>query len=129
MGRLVEPVKKKAARASDAVFEREESSHPLANCRPRGDRVVVRRDTAQKQTEGGILLPDSVVNTKMPTGTVVRVGPGRRDETGRLVPLDLRRGDRVILTSYAGLEISNPAAARQDEEYVILRDEDIIAII
>ena len=120
---------KKGSKEVSNTFKRIESEHPLANCKPRGDRVVVQRDIAKKESAGGILLPDSVTRQKMPTGTVVRVGPGRYEQ-GRLVPVDLKEGDRVILTNYAGLEIRDPGVSRnQEDEFVILREEDIVAVL
>lgn len=110
-------------------FQRIESDHPLANCKPRGDRVVVRRDKQKDQSKGGILLVNSD-NRRMPIGTVIRVGPGRVDDKGRRVKLDLEPGDRVILADYAGLEIRDNAMKRSEEdEFVMLRDEDILAVL
>jgi chaperonin GroES len=104
--------------------------HPLAKCTPRGDRVVVQRDIAKnKVTQGGILLPDSFANDKQQTGTVWSVGPGRMTAEGKIVPLDLKKGDRVIITGWAGLEINDPMGANKDEEFVLLRDEDIVAVL
>lgn len=104
------------------------SDHPLANCTPLGDRVVVRRDMPKQTTNGGILLPDSYLKVKLPIGTVVRVGPGKRNSKGNLVPISLEIGDRVVLTNYAGLEIRDPSMPiSQEDEFVILREEDILA--
>lgn len=113
-----------------AVQEARNSGHPLARCKPRGDRVVVRRDLPRKETAGGILLPDTVANSRMPTGTIIAVGPGKRNEQGEVVPTDLKVGDRVILTGYAGLEIRDPSMNRGDQdEYVMLREDDVLALI
>lgn len=107
------------------------SDHPLATCQPRGDRIVVRRDVSKERaaTQGGILLPDSFSTEKRQTATVWAVGPGtRHPQTGELIPLDLKRGDRVIITGYAGLEIKDPLnVGGKDEEFVILREEDVLA--
>ena len=111
-------------------FKRIDSTHPLANCKPRGDRVVVQRDMPKKETTGGILLPDSVTRQKLPVGTVVRVGPGKHNDAGKLIAVDLKEGDRVILTNYAGMEIRDPGITRsQEDEFVILREEDIVAVL
>ena len=104
------------------------SNHPLANCRPRWDRVVIRRDLAKRETEGGILLPETVSN-KQQTGTVVKVGPGRQTIEGKIVPMDLKPGDRVIITNYAGLEIRDPTTASSNDEYIILREDDVLAVL
>ena len=104
--------------------------HPLARCTPRGDRVVIRRDQRKTSTEGGILLPDTMHQSRKQHGTVWSVGPGNRNKDGELVPVELKKGQRVLITGYAGLEISDPANVNtQDEEFVILRDEDVIAIL
>lgn len=104
--------------------------HPLAKCTPRGDRVVVQRDIAKnKITNGGILLPDSFANDKQQTGTVWSVGPGRQTPEGKVLPLDLKKGDRVIITGWAGLEINDVMNSSKDEEFVLLRDEDIVAVL
>lgn len=105
--------------------------HPLARCEPRGDRVVVQRDIAKnKQTQGGILLPDSFSNEKQQTGTVWSVGPGKAGPDGKPVPLGLKKGQRVIITGWAGLEINDPLnSGNRDDEFVLLRDEDIVAVL
>lgn len=109
------------------------SNHPLALCKPLDDRVVVRRDIfRQNQTQGGILIPETAMsNDKQQTGTVWSVGPGKRHpQTGEIIPVPLKKGDRVIITSYAGLEIKgDPMSANTQEEFVILREEDIVATL
>lgn len=101
----------------------------MARCKPRGDRVVVRRDVSKRKTPGGIELPDCFANQKQQTGTVWSVGPGKR-ENGVLVPIDLKKGELVIITGYAGLEITDPlATASADEEFVMLREEDVLATL
>lgn len=104
--------------------------HPLARCVPRGDRVVVRRDIAKERKHGNIILPDSFDTGKQQTGVVWSVGPGKRDDDGDLIPLDLKKGDRVIITGWTGLEINDPmSAGSKDEEFVLLRDEDVVATL
>ncbi len=121
MGRLMTPQKK------EKVFKRINSDHPFANCRPRGDRVVVQRDSVKQESKGGILLANAH-NKRVPLGTVVRVGPGKKNSKGEIIPIDLKEGDRVILTNYAGLDISDPGMTRSEEsEFVMLREEDVVA--
>jgi len=115
----------KAPKNAKALAEALNSEHPLARCHPRGDRVVIRRDLPKKQTEGGILLPDTVANAKQQTGLVVRVGPGPL-VNGARVPLDLEPGDRVIITGYAGLELRDQNT-REGDEFCMLREEDVLA--
>jgi len=104
--------------------------HPLALCKPRGSRVVIRRDLdTQKQTPGGLLLPDAFSKTKRQTGTVWSVGPGAL-VNGVLVPLDLHRGDRVIVAAWAGLEIKDPLSREGDlEEFVLVDEVDVVAVL
>lgn len=107
-------------------------THPLARCRPRGDRVVIKRDIAGEKRVGNILLPDSYDDGKRQTGVVWAVGPGaRHPQTGELVPLDLKKGDRVIITGWAGLEVNDgiAAAGGKNDEFVLLRDEDVVALL
>lgn len=106
-----------------------QSNHPLAVCRPRGDRVVVLRDSVKTETPGGVLLPDSVTGaSKQQLATVISVGPGTRHPmTGEIIPLDLMPGDRVIVAPYAALALEDPSAGTSPEAYAILREEDIMA--
>lgn len=106
---------------------REQSSHPLANCRPRGDRVVVKRDAAPDTSKGGIILPN-LSTPKQQIGTVYAVGPGTYGANGERIPLDLKVGDRVVLTGYAGLAVSDPLGGIEDE-YIILREDDVLAVL
>jgi chaperonin GroES len=103
------------------------TNNPLAVCRPLADRLVVRRDLPQTVTPGGIMMPDTFQGRQQ-TGTVISAGPGRRDEKGNRVPMDVKVGDRVVLTGYAGLEIRDPGV-EHEEEYTILREEDIVAVL
>lgn len=104
--------------------------HPLARCRPRGDRVVVRRDKARKESLGGIIIPDTFSGQRPQTGSVWAVGPGRTTDDGRVVPTGLKKGDRVVVTGYAGLEIRDMmSAGGADDEFVILREEDVLAVL
>lgn len=97
---------------------------PLEKCIPLGDRVVVRRDDKIDKTDGGILLANAA---RRITGTVISVGPGEY-RNGVLVPVDaaIKPGVRVVLTGYAGMELSE-GVDQQDEEYLILRADDIQA--
>jgi len=90
---------------------------------PLGDRVVLRRAEADETTAGGIVLPDSAQN-KPQRGEVVAVGDGHVDDKGEKVALTVKEGDKVIFSSYAGDEISVG-----DENYLLLRESDILATI
>ncbi len=88
---------------------------------PLGDKVVLRRASAEDRTAGGIVLPDSAKD-KPQRGEVVAVGDGHTKDDGSKVPLTVREGDRVIFSSYAGDEIKVG-----DDEFLLLREGDILA--
>jgi chaperonin GroES len=95
----------------------------IKKVKPLGDRVIVRRSEA-KTTKGGIILPDSA-QQKPKQGEVVAVGPGKTDDKGKLHPNSLSVGNQVLFSSYAGTEFK----ADDESEYLILNEEDIIAVI
>jgi len=88
---------------------------------PLGDRVVVRPSSEEDVTKGGIILPDTA-KEKPQRGVIIAVGPGRLDEEGKRVPMEVKKGDKVIYSKYAGSEIK-----QNDEEVLILRESDILA--
>ena len=91
--------------------------------RPLHDRVVVRRLEADEKTAGGIIIPDTAKEKPM-EGEVVAVGPGARDETGKLVPLDVKDGDRILFGKWSGTEVK-----LDGEELLIMKESDIMGII
>ena len=103
-----------------------ESTHPLANCEPLDDRVVVKRDSAKHTSNGGIIIPNMAA-TKTQLATVIAVGPGAYRPDGTRMPMPVKVGDRVIVAPYAALEVIDPSASSSPEEYAILRTEDILA--
>jgi chaperonin GroES len=88
---------------------------------PLGDRVVVQPSADEDVTKGGIILPDTA-KEKPQRGVVIAVGPGRLDEEGKRIPMEVKKGDKVIYSKYAGSEIK-----QNDEEVLILRESDILA--
>jgi chaperonin GroES len=90
---------------------------------PLGDRVVVERISAEEKTAGGIVLPDTA-KEKPKRGKVIAVGTGRRLRDGGLQPLEVKKGDEVLFTSYAGDEFKTDA-----KELLLMREEDILAVI
>jgi chaperonin GroES len=80
-------------------------------------------------TPGGILLPDSAINKHQPTGVVICVGPGKRGRDGKYIAIDLEPGQRIIMSTYAGLEIRGELGAQDDQDYVIMREEDVQAVL
>jgi chaperonin GroES len=93
------------------------------NIRPLGDRVLVQRVEAEEKTAGGILLPESA-KEKPKEGRIIAVGEGKLQDDGKRTPLCVKNNDRILFSSYAGTEIKY-----QSEEYLIMREDDILAII
>jgi chaperonin GroES len=91
--------------------------------RPLHDRVVVRRIKAEEKSAGGIIIPDTA-KEKPSQGEVIAVGPGGRDETGKLIPIDLKAGDRVLFGKWSGTEVKIDG-----EELLIMKESDIMGII
>ena len=93
--------------------------------KPLGNRILVKRSKAQT-SKGGILLPDSA-QEKPKEGIVISVGPGKRNEEGKLEALQVKAGDCVLFSSYAGTEVKSNGSA--DEEYLILSEDDILGVL
>jgi len=93
------------------------------NIRPLGDRVLVKRVEAEEKTAGGILLPDSA-KEKPKEGKVIAVGDGKQLDDGSRSTFSVKKGDRVLFTSYAGTDVKIDG-----EEYMIMREDDILGII
>jgi chaperonin GroES len=91
--------------------------------RPLQDRVLIRRVDAEVKTSGGIFIPDTAQEKPM-EGEVVAVGPGARDENGKLHPLDVKSGDRVLFGKWSGTEVK-----LDGEELMIMKDADIMGVI
>lgn len=91
--------------------------------RPLGNRVLVRRLEAEEKLKGGILLPDSA-KKKQEQAEVIALGTGKLDKAGKVIPLPVQVGDIILMEKYSGQEIT-----LEDQEYVIVRGDDIIAIV
>ena len=91
--------------------------------RPLQDRVIVRRLEEEEKTEGGIIIPDTAKEKPM-EGRVVGVGKGKVLEGGKVAPLDVKTGDRVLFSKYAGTEVK-----LDGEEHLIMREDDILGIV
>ena len=91
--------------------------------RPLHDRVVVRRLEAEEKTAGGIIIPDTAKEKPM-EGEVIAVGPGARDEAGKLIPIDVKPGDRVLFGKWSGTEVK-----LDGEDLIIMKESDIMGII
>ncbi|WP_029356465.1 co-chaperone GroES [Bosea sp. 117] len=91
--------------------------------RPLHDRVVVKRVDAEEKTAGGIIIPDTA-KEKPSQGEVVAAGPGARDEAGKLVPLDVKAGDRVLFGKWSGTEVKIDGV-----DYLIMKESDILGVL
>src|SRR6516165_3592929 len=91
--------------------------------RPLHDRVVVKRIDAEEKSAGGIIIPDSA-KEKPSQGEVIAVGPGGRDESGKLIPLDVQVGNRVLFGKWSGTEVKIEGV-----EYLIMKESDIMGIL
>jgi chaperonin GroES len=91
--------------------------------RPLHDRVVIRRIEGEDKTKGGIIIPDTV-KEKPQEGEVIAAGPGARDESGKLVPLDLKAGDRVLFGKWSGTEVKIDG-----EDLLIMKESDVMGVI
>ncbi len=93
------------------------------NIRPLYDRIVVKRIEEKEQVQGGIIIPDTA-KEKPQEGEVVAVGQGKRLENGKLVPLDVKVGDRILFGKYSGSEIK-----LDGDEYLIMREDEVLGIL
>ena len=91
--------------------------------RPLHDRVVVRRVESEARTAGGIIIPDTA-KEKPQEGEVIAVGPGGRDESGKLIPIDLKVGDRILFGKWSGTEVKIDG-----EDLLIMKESDVMGII
>jgi chaperonin GroES len=91
--------------------------------KPLNDRVLVVRVEEEQKTKGGIIIPDTAKEKPM-EGKITAVGPGKRDDSGKRVPLDLKEGDRVLFSKYAGTEIKIDGV-----EHLFMREDDILGVI
>ena len=91
--------------------------------RPLHDRVVVKRVAEEEKTKGGIIIPDTAKEKPM-EGEIVSVGPGARDESGKLVPLDVKAGDRILFGKWSGTEVK-----LDGKDLLIMKESDILGVL
>ncbi len=91
--------------------------------RPLANRILVKREEVDEQVRGGIIIPDTA-KEKPQEAKVIEVGPGRLDEDGKRVELEVKKGDRVLIGKYAGTEVK-----LDGEDHLILREDDVLAVI
>ncbi len=93
------------------------------NVRPLHDRILIKRVEDQESVKGGIIIPDTA-KEKPQEGEVIAVGNGSKKKDGTVIPLDVKAGDRILFGKYSGTDITI-----EDDEYLILREEDVLAIV
>ena len=91
--------------------------------RPLGDRVLIKRVEEEEKTKGGIIIPDTA-KEKPQEGEVVAVGPGTRDEAGKIHPLDVKKGDRILFGKWSGTEVKIDG-----DELLIMKESDVLGVI
>ncbi len=94
-----------------------------AKIRPLHNRLIVKRVDEEEKTSGGIIIPDSA-KEKPQQGNVIAVGPGKRDDGGKVVPMDVKAGDRVLFSKYAGTEVK-----LEGEEHLNISEDEVLAIL
>jgi chaperonin GroES len=110
------------AQVQQATKQKEKSSSKV-NLRPLGNRVLVRRLESEEKLKGGIILPETA-KKKQEQALVVAIGTGKKDKSGNLIPIPVKIGDIILMEKYSGQEVTV-----QDEEFIIIKADDIIAII
>ena len=93
------------------------------NFKPLHDRVLVKRVESDEKTAGGIIIPDTAQEKPM-EGEVLEIGSGARDEVGKLIPLDVKKGDKILFGKWSGTEVK-----MNGEDYLIMKESDIMGII
>jgi chaperonin GroES len=91
--------------------------------RPLGDRILIKRIKEEEKTKGGIIIPDTA-KEKPQEGKVVAVGKGKHDDNGKLIPLEVKAGDKILFGKYSGSEVKIDG-----EEHLIVREDDILGIL
>ena len=93
------------------------------NVHPLSDRILIKRLDEEEMKRGGIIIPDTA-KEKPQQGEVMAVGPGRYDENGKRIPMEVKKGDRILMGKYSGTEVKIDGG-----EYVILREDDVLGIV
>ena len=91
--------------------------------KPLGDRVMVEPQEDKEQKKGGIIIPDTAKEKPM-QGKVIAVGPGKRDDSGKLIPMNVKKSDNILLPKYGGTEVK-----LDEEKYMLVREDDILGVI
>jgi len=97
----------------------------IKELKPLGDRVLIKPLVEEEKSKGGILLPDTISKEKPQAGEILAVGPGATNKDGKIVPMTVKKGDKVVYAKYSGTDIKDD----DDEDYLILSEKDILAIV
>jgi chaperonin GroES len=121
------PARSRHSKRAATAFRREPpfllTGRRIMKFRPLHDRVVIRRLEGEEKTKGGIIIPDTA-KEKPQEGEVIAVGPGGRDESGKLTPLDVKKGDRVLFGKWSGTEVKIDG-----QDLLIMKESDIMGVI
>ena len=93
--------------------------------KPIGDRVLIKPTVEEEKSKGGILLPDTVSKEKPQVGEILAIGPGAANKEGKIIPMIVKKGDKVVYAKYSGTDIKGD----DDEDYLIMSEKDILAIV
>ena len=97
----------------------------IKKLKPLGDRVLIKPAFKEEKSKGGILLPDTVSKEKPQVGEILALGPGGTNKDGKIIPMTVKKGDKVVYAKYSGTDIKGD----NDEDYLILSEKDILAIV
>ena len=97
----------------------------IKELKPLGDRVLIKPILEEEKSKGGILLPDTVSKEKPQAGEILAVGPGGTNKDGKIIPMTVKKGDKVVYAKYSGTDIKDD----NDDDFLILSEKDILAII
>jgi len=92
-------------------------------CKPLHDRILIEREAKEQKTAGGIIIPDTA-KEKPSVGRIIAIGKGNRDKDGKIIPMDVQVGDRVLFTKWGGTEVPG-----SEEKFVIIKESDVLGII
>src|SRR5574341_787748 len=112
-----------ARKTFNTSSQKEDCLMASINVRPLHDRILIKRIEEQETVKGGIIIPDTA-KEKPQEGEVIAVGTGRKKEDGKIIPLDVKAGDRILFGKYSGTDIRIA-----DEEYLIVREEEVLAVL
>jgi len=93
--------------------------------KPLGDRVLIKPISEEEKSKGGILLPDTISKEKPQVGEILALGPGGTNKDGKMIPMTVKKGEKVVYAKYSGTDIKGD----DDEDYLILSEKDILAIV